>query len=161
MPATAMSLTKARESVCDVVLCEVLPAAPDCPRLSCAYIKLLPAVTARATTIPTCNGLMSPPLARSAIPRTAARATPAFFACGEIQVRDRFDRAACSDLRPRAIRRGDLLRHFDVSIGHPSAEIVPGQLESDFSVGDAHVRVMVNGLEVGDQAVDEAERRHE
>jgi len=51
--------------------------------------------------------------------------------------------------------------YFDITVGDLAAEVVPSQLEPDLPVKDVAVRMVVDGLEIRDQTVDETERLHE
>src|SRR5688572_19110308 len=59
---------------------------------------------------------------------------------------------------PGSILRGDLLRNFHVAVGHLATEVIARQLECHLAVSDVDVWMMVDGLEVDNEAVDEAER---
>jgi hypothetical protein len=64
-------------------------------------------------------------------------------------------------LRSSSIHGGDLLRHFHISVGDLPSQVVTRQLEGHFSIGDAHVGVVLDRLEIGDEAVHKTERVHE
>ena len=54
----------------------------------------------------------------------------------------------------RGVRAGDL----DIAVGHPSAQVVARQLERHLAIGDVDIRVVIDRLEVCDEAVHEAQR---
>ena len=48
-----------------------------------------------------------------------------------------------------------LLRDLDIAVGDLSAKVVSRQLERDFAVRDADVRMVIDRFEIRDETVDE------
>src|SRR6187549_1746385 len=58
---------------------------------------------------------------------------------------------------PGPVGRRDLLGDLDVAVGDFSTHVEPRQFKRHLAIGNRDVRMMINRLEVGNEAVDETQ----